>query len=178
MFTSITLDRTDWQLCARCPCVCLLNTQRLIWNMTYLDHLSGQMTWCQVKFLHWPIGVNIQCVSMRLHTTNTVKQGISLCLKVQTLFAKMIQLKNNILGWYGLQKSRCDLRWKIEYGRIQTSPDFPFRLVAKFLQPGGKWAGSGNLPLPHFNWLCTSIRVQCNTVTSVLSAILLRYETT
>ena len=44
-FTSITLHRIEIEPWARCHCVCLVKTHRMICNMIYLGHLSGQVIW-------------------------------------------------------------------------------------------------------------------------------------
>ena len=43
--TSITPHRIEIEPWARCHCVCLDMKHRLIWNMSYLGHSSGQVIW-------------------------------------------------------------------------------------------------------------------------------------
>ena len=47
--TSITPDRIELEPCARCHCVCLVTTHRLIWTMTYLGHSSCQVVWTDLR---------------------------------------------------------------------------------------------------------------------------------
>ena len=48
-FRSVTPHRIEVEPRARCLCVCLVETHRLICNMTYLGHLSGQVIWPGVR---------------------------------------------------------------------------------------------------------------------------------
>ena len=48
-WTSITPHRIEVEPWKRCHCVCLIKTHRLISNMTYVGHLSGQVIWLEIK---------------------------------------------------------------------------------------------------------------------------------
>ena len=108
--TSITLERTDLKPCARCHCVCLVMTHRLICDMSYLSHSSGQVIWTDPRS---DFKIHLFCPKWYLDASRRKKyDGINnfpLPSLVEKSFAKMfILLKNNNFGWPALERSKCD----------------------------------------------------------------------
>ena len=100
-FTSITYDRTELEKWAMCRWVYAVMTQRLIYNLTYVVHLSGQVMWPDTGqiFKLTYIGFIMhmyQCVS-----TNTDYFSLP----------SLVEIIENMKSWYKLIKQKI---WSVD----------------------------------------------------------------
>ena len=89
-FTWITFHRIEIEPWARCHCVCLVKTHRMICNMTYLGHLSGQVIWPDLRsnFQIDLSGSKCTCFDASWREEYDGVSRFSLSFLVQKLFAK------------------------------------------------------------------------------------------
>ena len=119
-FTSMTPHRIEIEPWSRYHCVCLVKTHRLTCNMTYLDHLSGQVIWPELWSNFQIDFPGSKCIPM---CRCTLKRGILLIFAffflsflAQNLYAKSKIFQNsNIFVWPTPGPVKCDLRW---YNRV------------------------------------------------------------
>ena len=87
-FTSITLHRMEIEPLARCHCVCLFKTHRMICNMTYLGTVPGQVIWPDLRsnFLIDLSGSKFTCFDASCREEYDGVSRLSLSFLVQKLF--------------------------------------------------------------------------------------------
>ena len=91
-FTSITRHRIEIKHWAGCHCVFLVKTHRMIYNMTYLGHLSGQVIWPDLR-LKFQIDLSrsrFTCFDVSWREEYDGVSRFSLSFLVQKLFAKSL----------------------------------------------------------------------------------------
>ena len=150
-FTPITSHRIEIEPWARCLCVCIVKTHRLICNMTCLGHLSGQVIWLYPRSIFQISLSGSRCIwfdaSWREEYDGLSR--FSLSFLIQKLLAKnLILWKSNIFltcpgkvkMWHKVEKSGMV--------RFRTSRSFRLPLLRSSISIRGQTSRGWHPPPP------------------------------